>query len=164
MRRRLLGAALAVLCASAATADDGRVRLHRDAGPFTVTVFTAPEPLTAGPADVSVLVQDRVSGEALFDARVEIELHPPGAVRGRITAAVPGANRLFQAAVVELATPGDWGLGVAVSRAGATGQVSCVLPVGAPASRLPAIWPFLAAPPLGVALYAIGGALRRRSK
>jgi hypothetical protein len=159
--KRRTSAALVVLCAASALADGGRVRLHQDAGPFRVTVFTAPEPLTAGPADISVLVQDRASGETLLDARVAIALRAPGASQPRIIAAARGSNRLFQSAAVELAAPGAWDLTVTVGRSGAIGRVSCVLPVGPPDSRFVAIWPYLALPPVGVALYALGAVLLR---
>ena len=111
-----------------------------------------------------MLVQDRASGEVALDARVEIELRSPGAGSLRRVAAVPAANRWLRAAAVELPEPGDWSLEVIVSRAGAVSRVSCVLPVGAPASRWEQIWPFLAAPPLGIAVFALAGALRRRPK
>ena len=152
---------VALLCAAAAAADGGRVRVHQDSGPFTVTVFTAPEPLTAGPAEITVLVQERGSGAVLRDARVEIELRSPAMGPPRIFAASAGTNRLFRVAVVELAPAGDWGLAVVVRRAGATGRVSGSVPVGPPVSRLSWIWPFLAVPPIGVALYALRAAVRR---
>ncbi len=152
---------VALLCAAAAAADGGRVRVHQDSGPFTVTVFTAPEPLTAGPVEVSVLVQERGSGAVLRDARVEIELRGPAIGPPRIFAASAGTNRLFRVAVVELATAGDWEVAVVVRRAGATGRVSGSVPVGPPVSRLSWIWPFLAVPPIGVALYALRDAIKR---
>ena len=37
---------------------------------------TAPEPLTVGTADVSVLVQDALTSDAVIDADVEIRLRP----------------------------------------------------------------------------------------
>lgn len=154
----------ALLCAGTAAADAARVRVHQDSGPFTVTVFTAPEPLTAGPAEISVLVQERGSGAVLRDARVEIELRGPAIGPPRIFAASAGSNRSFRVAVVELEPEGDWEIAVVVRRAGATGRVSASVPVGPPVSRLSWIWPFLAGPPIGVALYALGNAVRRGRK
>ena len=72
MRRRAIAAFALLLCAAAAAADGGRVRLRQDAGSFAITVFTAPEPLAAGTADVSVLVQDRQTGAVLLDASVDL--------------------------------------------------------------------------------------------
>ena len=45
----------------------------KQAGPFIVSIFTAPEPLRAGPVDVSVLVQSS-GGAVLTDAVVDILL------------------------------------------------------------------------------------------
>lgn len=162
MRPGAIVAAL-LLCAAASVADGGRVRLRQDAGSFAITVFTAPEPLAAGPADISVLVQDRSTGAVLLDARVQLALRGPDARSAAVADARPGANRLLKAALVTLDRPGQWSLRVFVHRGGETAQVSCFLPVVAPASPASAAWPFLALPPLAVALFALRGAIRRRA-
>jgi len=154
--------AVLLLVAAAARADGGRVRVRQDAGPFSITVFTAPEPACAGPVDVSVLVQDPASGDAVLDAAVEVVLTSPE--RGPVLRAnaEPGRNRLLHEAIVALPAPGTWRLDVVVRRGDASGTVSTVLPVEPPASRVLSIWPFLAVPPLAVALFALRGRLRRR--
>lgn len=162
MIRRGLIAAVLSLTAVVARADGGRVRLRQDAGPFALTVFTAPEPLTAGPADVSVLVQDRADGRALLDADVEIRLRAPGVESARNYAATAGTNRILKAIATDLPTPGNWRFEVVVRRAGQTATITGVLPVEPPASRLSAIWPFLAAPPLAIVLFALHQARPRR--
>jgi hypothetical protein len=43
---------------SLSMADEGAVRLLERKGPYQIAVFTAPTPLSAGPVDVSVLVQN----------------------------------------------------------------------------------------------------------
>lgn len=163
MRRWGVGLAV-LLCATAAAADGGRLRLRQDAGPFRIAVFTAPEPLTAGPADVSVLVQDRTSGEVLLDADVEVLVAAPGGGRKNLVPAPTGANRLLKAAVVSLAAPGNWRLEVVVRRAGQSARISATVPVGPPAPPWARVWPLLAAPPLAVALFVLAGALRRGPK
>jgi hypothetical protein len=162
MRRGAILAAV-FLCATAALADGGRVRLRQDAGAFAITVFTAPEPLVAGPADVSVLVQDRHTGEVLLDASVEIVLESPAGGRPLTAAAGQGTNRLLKAAAVTVDRPGVWRMEAVVSKAGETVRVACPLPVAPPVSPLDSAWPFLAFPPAAVALFALRGALRRRS-
>lgn len=163
MRRTAACVAL-LLEAAVLAADGGRVRGRQEAGPFTVTVFTAPEPLTAGPADVSVLVQDRASGEVLLDARVEVRLTAPGARESRTFVAGPGTNRLLKSAAVFLPNAGLWAFEVVVRRAADAAAVSGTMPVEAPAPRLVAIWPFVAAPPVAVALFALGVRSRRRRR
>ena len=56
-----------------ARADGGLLRARQAAGPFIVSIFTAPEPLRAGPVDVSVFVQSS-EGDVLTDAVVDILL------------------------------------------------------------------------------------------
>jgi hypothetical protein len=162
LRRRGLLAAALLLCAARALADGGRVRLRQDAGPFAITVFTAPDPLTVGPADVSVLVQNREDGAVLLDAGVEVRLTGPGAATARSYPAGPGANRLMKAAAVGFPTAGTWRLEVIVHRASEASMVSGTCAVEPAASRLEAIWPFLAVPPLAVALFALREARFRR--
>ena len=58
-----LGWLLVGACGEAARGDGGTVRLSRCEGGLRITVFTAPTPFRAGPVDISVLVQDAVTGE-----------------------------------------------------------------------------------------------------
>jgi hypothetical protein len=150
-----------LLCAGAASADGGRLRLRQDAGPFTVSVFTAPEPLTAGAADVSVLVQDRSNADVLLDAEVEIVLAAPGNASERSVPARPGSNRLFQSATVRLTAPGDWRFGVVVRRGAETARIAGTFRVEPAPPAWTGVWPFLIGPPLGVALFGLGRILRR---
>src|SRR5438094_524539 len=85
-----------------ARADGGMVRLSQRQGGYQITVFTAPTPFRAGPVDVSVLVQDAATGEALPQAQVTVWVAP----RGRRGAAVSYAatseaatNKLLHAAL-----------------------------------------------------------------
>src|SRR5271165_5347656 len=55
-------------------ADGGAIQFQGDAGPFHVTVFTLPPILSAGPVDVTVLVQDRSKLSPLVDASVTLDL------------------------------------------------------------------------------------------
>lgn len=164
MRRTAAAVLLAVLGCAPAAADGGRVRARREAGPLAITVFTAPEPLRAGRADVSVLVQDRASGQVLLDAAVALSLRGPDG-QTRALEAVSGTNRLLKAAVVDLPVAGAWELEVSVQRAELLVTVSCELPVGPPVSSLAGIWPLVAIPPAAVALFVLRGWLRpRRTK
>jgi len=163
MLRRPIAALVLLFCAAAAAADGGRLRLRQDAGAFAISVFTAPEPLSAGAADISVLVQDRRTGEVLLDATVELVASGPAGAPPVTARAGTGTNRLLKSAVLRLDRPGPWNLAVRVDHAGDAARVACALPVAPPARPLDAAWPFLAFPPLAVALFALRGALRRRS-
>jgi hypothetical protein len=164
LRARAAPAAVFFLAAAFAVGDGGRVRLRQDAGPYAITVFTAPEPLMAGPADVSVLVQDRATGDVVLDAPVEIRLRPPDGVRTFAYATTAGRNRLLRQAAVEVPFAGRWHLEVAVRRGTAEEIVSALLPVEPASSHDASIWPFLAAPPVAVALFALRGARSRRRR
>jgi hypothetical protein len=152
------------LAAALAMGDGGRVRLRQDAGPYTITVFTAPEPLIAGPADVSVLVQDRTTGDVVLDAPVEVRLRPPDGARALAYATTAGRNRLLRQAAVEVPFAGRWHLEVAVRRGTAEELVSALLPVEPASSRDASIWPFLAAPPVAVAVFALRKTRFRRRR
>lgn len=147
---------LLLLAAGAAHADGGTVRIRDDAGPLRITVFSAPEPLRAGAADLSVLVQRRDGDAPVLDADVVLHLDDPaatGAIEARATRAA-ATNKLFYAAAVTLPVAGVWKLRVAVRDAGEDFTLTGELPVDAPPPRLLALWPYLALPPLAVLLFA----------
>ena len=128
---RVLTIILMVLGLEAAVwADGGLLRTRQQAGPFIVSIFTAPE-LRAGPVDVSVLVQSS-GGTVLSDAVVDILLEsatsPIERRQARATADA-AANKLVKAAVVDLPAAGQWTLSVSVQFNGDAARVTCLLPV-----------------------------------
>lgn len=158
---RLPGLALAVALAlqpTPAPGDGGVVRLREVRGALEVTLFTTPEPLRAGPADLSVLVQERSSGRPLLDGRVVLRIEAPagsGLAPIEVEATAGGAtNRLLRAAAVRLPEAGAWRARVRVERGGDTVEASCALPVGEAPTGLAARWPWLAAPLALLALLA----------
>jgi hypothetical protein len=159
--RPLLVAAVCV--PGLAFADGGALRLTRAAGPFVVSIFTAPEPLRVGSADVSVLVQRRDSTAVVLDASVELRVRAPDAATRMLAAShALATNRLMQAAPLELPAAGRWELDVTVGQGSDVATVSCELFVEPPAPRLFARWPPLALPPLAVALFIWRDRLLRR--
>lgn len=165
----LLACTLAgALPARLAGADGGTVRLVEPVGAFVVTVFSTPEPLRVGATDLSVLLQDRVSGVPLLDARVALEVLPPAggdATPLRLAATHADAtNKLLYAARFTADRAGDWTVHVTVRRGTDSIAAQCLLPVAPGASGLSAIWPYLALPPVAVALYALHARLLRRQR
>jgi hypothetical protein len=161
---RSLGIAAAlVVCAGTALGDGGRLRAYGDAGDFRVAVFTRPEPLTVGPVDVSVLVQERSSGEAVLNAVVAVELSGPNGVAMSAPAGRHTTNRLFYGATVDLA-PGAWIVTARIRRGDAAAESRATFAVGEAGARPIGAWPYLAVPPLAVALYAANRGLRRRNR
>jgi len=149
--------------ASVAAADGGRLRAYGEAGEFRIAIFTRPEPLSAGPADVSILVQESESGEAVLDADVTLELSGPGGVTTQLPAARHARNRLFYGAAVDLA-PGAWTVTARIRRGTADAESRASFEVGTSRIRAAEPWPYLAVPPLAVALFAANRGLRRRER
>ena len=164
MKTRVL-LALGLLAPPLVRADGGAVRLRGGSDDWVLTVFTAPEPLRVGMADVSVLVQRRDTGEALLDADVTLTLRPPEgapvtlpATRARAT------NKLLHSAVVELPVPGVWALSVTVRRGSGEASVAGELAVAPAGSRLSNLGQVLALPPIAVILFACHQVLKDRRR
>ena len=56
MKHSIVLLAVVFLAQPTAFADGGAVQFRTNAGPYVITVFTSPSPLSAGPADISVLL------------------------------------------------------------------------------------------------------------
>jgi hypothetical protein len=151
----------------AAYADGGAVRLSQQAGPYRVTVFTAPTPLRAGPVDVSVFVQDGAGGAALPDVTVRITLAPVGrdgpALEARATHET-ATNKLFQAAAFDLPAPGRWRVGVAVEGPRGPAECACEVEAEAPPPRWVELWPWFAWPAVPIVLFVLHQVLARKGR
>jgi len=158
----IAAAALLALAAASARGDGGRMRLRQTSGPFALTVFTAPEPLAVGPADVSVLVQDAATGDVVLDADVEVRVRAPRGEAFLERRTSRGRNRLLRAASVDFDAPGRWDYEVLVRTASASGEIRGTLDIAPAVARWHTAWPFLAAPPIAVALFLAGASRRRR--
>jgi hypothetical protein len=145
------------IVAGVAAADGGTVRIRDDAGPLRITVFSAPEPLRAGAADLSALVQRRDGDAPVLDAEVVFHLEDPTATASTEARATREAatNKLFYAAAVVLPVAGVWKLRVAVRAGGDSFDVAGELPVEAPLPRLRTLWPYLVLPPIAVLLFGV---------
>jgi cytochrome c oxidase assembly factor CtaG len=98
--------------------DGDVVRMQQTSGPFHITVFTPPDPLPAGPCDVSVLVQDRKSGELVLDEPVNLAIGQTNAANDLPTLIPATADassiKLLEAGTVVLPHQGTWNLRVSV--------------------------------------------------
>ena len=129
-RFRLVPAAvlalLAVLaCQSAAFADGGRVRFRERAGPFVVTLFTTPDPLTKGPADFSVAVERSGAEGLLQDAQVDLVLIAVGGDGRRLVLHASHAaatSKWLQAVNFRIPRSGMWRVKVMVRRGQEAGE------------------------------------------
>jgi hypothetical protein len=178
--RCILALLVIALSTRNAHADGGIMRYREVQGPFAVTIFTSSDPQEGRPVDVSVMVQDRDSNDAILDATVKLVLTPPvGSPRetmeqvcgpgldphsGRFTVAATreqASNKLLYAAPVKFGAAGDWQLQAFVKRDGDAVNITCRLPVSPPPHQLAGLLPYLVAPPLLVALFAMNQCLGR---
>src|SRR5262245_39898525 len=144
-------------------ADGGTVQLHAASGPFIVTIFTQPDSLRVGPVDISILVQERETGEVLLDATVDFACWRVADVNAKLVRRAERsrpANKLLQSAAVALPAPGWWSIQVFVSHGGRAATVATNLLVLPEFRRLEAIWPFLLIPPLAIGLFILHQSLR----
>lgn len=128
---RLRGAVLAGLlclgCARAALADGGRLRFREPAGPFVVTLFTTPDPLTKGRADFSVAVERAGKPGLVQDAEIELVLTRADGGNGTIAlhaSRAAATSKWLQAANFSIPEPGLWRVTVQVRRGREAGECS----------------------------------------
>ena len=151
---------------SAAWADGGAVRaIERDRG-FQISLFTSPNPLVAGPADLSVLVQDAESLAPVPAAQVAIRLTP----RGRAYAAEEfeatrelATNKLFRDCHVEL-EPGWYDVEVIARTGEGPGHVRASIEVGPRPTQAAAFWPWYAWPAVPIVLFGVHEYLMHRRR
>jgi hypothetical protein len=162
--------------------DGGAIQFQGDAGPFHVTVFTLPPLLSAGPVDLTVLVQDRSRLSPLLDANVTLDLTAQAARAQRKDAWSPpacslnksatltgitaklnhGENRLLYGALVQIPNSGLWQLRINIRHANETESIDTLLKVNPPVSPPLAYWHLFILPPLGVLGFLLNQKARRR--
>jgi hypothetical protein len=149
--------------ATAARGDGGTMLLHQDSGSFTITLFAAPQPLQVGVADLSVMVQDRSSGDVLLDPAVDVAIAPEAAHTSPQTLRLTrgqASNRLLQAATVEFPRPGKWRLTLLVTRGGETVRLGTECTVEPDRSRALLVWFYVLLPAVLILLFAIHQGLK----
>jgi hypothetical protein len=185
MSTRLLYLLLLFL-ARTSWADGGAIQFQADAGPFHVTVFTLPPILSAGPVDVTVLIQDRSKLDPLLDALVTLDLTAQaGTDRGKpfprkeawappacalnvppslanISAKLNhGENRLLYGALLQVPYSGTWKLKVNIQRDSETESVETLLKVNSPAPPPLAYWQLFILPPMAVCGFILNRMARK---
>lgn len=153
------------LAARFLVADGGTVQFQRQAGPFVITLFSAPEPVRVGAADLSVMVQEIEDRSAVLDCDVVLQLSHPGESDIRVAATrAQATDKLLYAAQPVLQRPGKWHVTVEIKVRGYTVRTAgdmVVLPEEPP---LIAHWQYFAVLPVAVALFALNQWLKARRK
>jgi hypothetical protein len=153
------------LATSILFADGGIVQFQKQAGPFLVTVFSAPVPLRVGPADLSVMVQKVDDRSKVLDCDVTLALSKPGdrGIQARATR-TQATNKLLYAAPVVFPLPGSWHLRADIKERGDTVRVNGELAVLPELPPLIAHWPYFALVPVAAALFGLNQWLKARRK
>jgi hypothetical protein len=163
-RPKLLLPVVIILAQATAFADGGTVQLRKEAGALVITVFTSPAPLSAGPADISLLLQNRNGLEPVLDANVSLILRSAASgaeIRAQATRE-HAQNKLLYAGLVTLAEPGKWQLAVTILRNGERTDATGTIDV-APAPEMAAsYWSYIAFPPLMIVAFVVRERLIRR--
>ena len=159
MKGLLLATAILLWGTTLAYGDGGTMLLHQDSGAFTVTVFAAPQPLQVGAAEISVMVQDRSSGNVLADPVVEVTLDQQTSVR---LANGHTSNRLLQAATVHFSRAGQWTLNISVKRGQDVASFHVECSVEADHSRAILLWFYLLLPVVVIVVFVIHQGLQAR--
>ncbi len=161
--RALLIAAVALLATPAAVADGGQILLQQVAGSYAVTVFATPEPVSTGDADLTVLVQDNASQQAILDASVTLTLQPerglPVPVRLHRT-----GSQLMYAGSFHFQQAGSWSLTALVQRGKETVETHGAFVVAESHGRGVVLWICLLIPGLLIALFACQQKLKSRTR
>jgi len=141
-----------------ARADGGIVRVCEVRAGRRITVFTAPTSMRAGPQDVSVLVQDVVSGKPLLDVPIAVSAYPIADPRRKTC--VPATtdattNKLFHAAQLNLPDAGSWRVEVVADALPQEPPIGFDVVVAPPAPPWLDMSPWIAWPLLAIGLYAL---------
>jgi hypothetical protein len=143
--------------------DGGTVQFQKQAGPFLVTIFSAPVPLRVGAADLSVMVQRATDRSNLLDCSVDLRLSRPGESRIHANATrAQATNKLMYAARVVFPAPGKWHLDVGVNAQRDTIHVAGDVPVLPQQEPLIAYWPYFAVLPTALVLFGLNQWLKAK--
>ena len=154
---RALGVLLLLVgWAPALLADGGSVLFRQDAGAFTVTLFAASQPLHTGPADLSVMVQDKATGDVLLDSQVDLTLD------GETVRFQP--NRLMQSVTVTFPHAGAWKLKLRVQRGNETAELSTDCSVEPDHSRARIVWFYVLLPVAIILLFLLYQGRQRQER
>ena len=143
-------------------ADGGVILARQTINGLDLTVFASPVPLRAGPADISVLIQDTATGMAVLDGAVEVawssvspsapEWLPPccsmNTATDKIAATLAHSqNKLLYSAIVPIRSSGASELVIRATAGSREALLSCPVEAGPPSPPAAAYWPWLALPP-----------------
>lgn len=145
-------------CCAIATADGGRVVLVEKQGDYRISVFASPDPLRAGPIDISILTQDATTDAPIADAQMDVTLSPRDqrgpTLRATATSAA-ATNKLLRAALLDLPAAGAWDVEIAITADRGPANVRFAIEAGPPLPRWLTVWPWFTWPIGAVFLFSL---------
>jgi hypothetical protein len=150
---------LVVIIFAQATAfgDGGTVLWRKEAGSLVITAFASPVPLSSGPVDISLLLQNRSGLEPVLDANVWLLLRADAS--GEEVRAHPtreqAQNKLLYAAPLTLPESGKWELEVTILRNGEQTDATGTIGVAPGPEKGTSYWSYIAFPQLMIAIYVV---------
>ena len=143
------------------------MQLRQESGDLVITVFTSPGPLSVGPVDISLLLQNRDGLEPVLDANVSLVLRADDSgieFQARPTRE-QARNKLLYAAPVMLSKQGKCQIAVTVMRNGKETDAVGILEVAPVHDRASSYAGYIAFPPVMIVLFMVRERLiRRRSQ
>ena len=114
--------------AIAACADGGKLLLRQQTGPLIVSVFSSPDTLRVGPADISVMVQKSSDKSSVLNATVKVHLsHTTAGDISEVFAPAThknATNKLLYAAHVNLPVAGSWKLAADIESSAGSSEIA----------------------------------------
>ena len=158
----ILGGVILAIASPPLWADGGSLRFSEVRGGYRISVFTSPTPFRQGPVEVSILVQDRATGDVMPSARVTVRMTKPGQASLAYPATMDAAtNKLFRAAQFELPAPGRWQWELDIDGVHGQAVARGVIDAAAALPRWQALWFWIGWPAVVIVLFWIHQVLVR---
>lgn len=170
----------AILLPILAFGDGGTILAMKEDAHLKITIFAEAVPPRVGVMDLSILVQDASSQQAILDANVRLSLKKLSVLTPEnswlasyckiigskiLTATRDQAhNKMLYGVALPLPEAGKWELTVEVKRENKVTSMTLPLEVAAAQNPFAAWWPFLIMVPLVIGLYTWRAALIRRHR
>jgi hypothetical protein len=137
-------------------------------GDYRICVFASPDPLRAGPIDLSVLIQDAETGMALTNANTTVSMTPTdgsGPIVRAVATNAAATNKLLSAALLEVPKSGSWDVTINCFAEHGLAHVRFALNAGdrSAAARI-GMWPWFSWPAGMVILFGVHRYLVLRRK
>ena len=151
------------LMQGAAFADGGKLQASELSGPFVISLYTSPIPLRTGMVELTTLITNSTDGTPVLDAAVQIQLRSemdPESVF--VMSAKRGGDGLRYFTTPKLKPAGPWSIRIDASSPKGSGTFTHTLAVKEALPIYITLWPVLAFPVIGIAVFALHQRLRKR--